>query len=186
MRAEPIKNSWWFRWKLRNASHGNAAKQLVASDNRKPDTSADFTSFTTAIIALVALLSGIGAYVYVSTRSKTLSEGGTTGITTRTTSGTAAFDQHHVMIPNPGQELQLTLPSTTSVSDEGRYVSVSVPMDLEHPNPDGRNVTVFANGKSFKLEANAGALFVLSSELTQVKWKLVRQWPTDELYDAGT
>lgn len=185
--AAQLKNSALFRWKLRHASGVNPINALIKTDSTKGNPSEDWASIFTALIALIAAAAGILSFYYVSKKLQSIRETGNNGVLSLNTSALATLDTHHVCIPVNNGSLQLTLPSSSSL-DLGRFVSASVPLSLHGDDSpsDTRTATVVWTNKSYTIRANKGALFMVAHELGSKKWKLIREWPTDNGYMAGT
>jgi len=188
MDQEGLKNSALFRWRLARASHVNPIDALLKSDQRKANTGEDVASLFTALIALVATAAGGFALYYVSKQSQGFGSAKKTlldGVVSINKSETASLDTHYVCIPDVNGNINVTLPDATTL-DLGRWVSASLPIALiPEATTDTRTARILWTGHVFSLPQNGGALFMVSLELGLRKWKLVRQWPTDQKYTAG-
>jgi hypothetical protein len=190
MNNATLKSNPLFSWRLKRASKVNPINALLNTDSTKGNPSEDVASIITSFIALIAALAGIVAFVYVTGKSQEFSESGNNGAKSLNNSAVAVLDTHHVCIPPINGALTLTLPSSASL-DLGRYVSASLPISIPpEAATDSRTAFVtWTNGTSsfsYKIGQNKGALFIVALELGSRKWKLIREWPSDNGYTAGS
>jgi hypothetical protein len=186
--APPLKNSPLFQWRLKRASHVNPIEALLKSDSTSGNPSEDTASIVTAAIAAVAAIAGVISILYVSQKVPKFSEVGNNGAKSLNASAIASLDTHHVCIPPVNGSLTISLPSSTSL-DLGRFVSASLPLSFPpEATSDTRTAFVTWEGgsTSYKIGQNKGALFMVALELGSRKWKLVREWPADNGYTAGS
>lgn len=184
-----IDNSLLFQEKLRHALKENPANALLRSDGKKPNTKEDVVSIVTAVLSLAALAAGVGSYLYVSNRGSSLrnSLGSSLRIVKEDVVLTPDdLDVHYVGIQTVNT-LQLTLPNP-SLLDRGRFVSVyaarrsidAINNVSSDPTPrltvKWTNSTEPSPNKEYSLTDDKGALFMITSETLQQKWKLVRTW----------
>lgn len=183
-----LKNSPLFQWSLKRASHVNPIEALLKSDRTKGNPSEDAASILTAAVAALAAVAGVVSLLYILQKTPKFAEEGNNGSKSINSSAVATLDTHHVCIPPVDGSLTLTLPAPTSL-DSGRFVSASLPLSFPpEAATDLRTAFVTWSGgsTSYKIGQNKGALFMVALELGTRKWKLVREWPSDNGYTAGS
>jgi hypothetical protein len=199
--VEHLKNSALFRWRLKRASNTNPLHSLLKSDKTKSG-SEKFISVFTATISAIAAISGIVAILYVSGKAHEFGRTGNNGVKSINSSVNATIDTHHVCIPPINGTITVTLPNPTTLN-VGKFVSASLPLSMPPESvSDNRSAFVTYGGTivntgllggigvsgaiSYKIPQNSGSLFVVSRELTDKKWKLIREWPNDNNFTAGS
>ena len=129
-----------------------------------------------SIIAFLAFGVSCFALYYVFSRTPLFSNLSATGTAILKSSTIInEVDLHYICIPgNAGMTLTLPPPQ-----NKGDFVSASLPLAIGE-SPDSRSLSVTwtnDNGtKTTSISQNSGALFMVASELGELRWKIIRQW----------